>query len=90
MDGEETLRRQLPGKQSLEEGRDQQDHGEPDGQERAREGSYRLSSRTKSAGTGIGTPGQVQDSSQAGILVDEDCCQQPQHSLSRHMVTKIK
>ena len=61
-----------------EEGRDQQDHGEPDGQERAREGSYRLSSRTKSAGTGIGTPGQVQDSSQAGILVDEDCCQQPQ------------
>ena len=35
VDGEETLRRQLPGKQSLEEGRDQQDHGEPDGQEKA-------------------------------------------------------
>ena len=68
-----------------EEGRDQQDHGEPGGQERAREGSYRLSSRTKSAGTGIGTPGQVQDGSQAGILVDEECCQQPQ---PRHMVTK--
>ena len=41
----------------------------------------------KSAGTGIGTPGQVQDGSQAGILVDEECCQQPQ---PRHMVTKLK